>query len=624
MSGHRFPGGLRLDPRKLASASPLRVLPLPPRLFVSLLQHAGAPARPCVAVGDRVRKGERIGEATEPLSAHVHAPTSGIVRAIAPRDVGHPAGRHLPCVEIEPDGLDEWQRLAPLAQRASLPRAVLHARLRDAGVVGLGGGVFPADLKLGGETTGIDTLILNGAECEPYIACDDALMRERADDVLAGAALLSYLCGARRTVVAIEDRMHDALAAMRAARDADDAFDSIAIEAVPTRYPQGGERQLVRAITGVELAAGVLPRSRGVLCVNVGTAAAAHRAVVHGEPLVSRIVSVTGRGVARPCNLEVPIGTPVSALVQAAGGYTPDAQRLVVGGPMMGHALPHDEVPIGKGSNCVLVLAADDLRDEVPEMPCIRCGQCADVCPARLLPQQLHFHVAGGEWAKVRALGLPDCIECGLCAYVCPSHIPLVEAFRYGKGELAWQLREAERAKVSKVRFERRQARLALAAKAREERLRARESGALAANLAQAAAAPATKRSATATAAKANQPDTIATGTANGRLAQAGATPPMPSAPARTPLADQNPATEEGSPAVETPGAAQMSMQAARPAAGETLTAAQASTAAERSTAAQTLAAIAPSTRPRPTDAVVAAAIAAARTRATRTDAEPP
>lgn len=587
MSGHRFPGGLRLDPRKLASDAPLRVLPTPQRLIVPLLQHAGAPARPCVGIGDRVRKGERIGAATETALAHVHAPTSGRVSAIDARDIGHPTGSLLPCIEIEADGDDEWQRMPPLPSWPSLSPALLRARLRDAGVVGLGGATFPADLKLGGDAPAINTLILNGAECEPYIACDDALMRERAHDVLAGAALLAHVCGARRTVIAIEDRMHEALAAMRAAQANDASLAGIDIQAVPTRYPQGGERQLVRAITGIALAAGVLPRSRGVLCVNVGTAAAAHRAVVFGEALVSRIVTVTGRGVASPCNLDVPVGTPVSALVEAAGGYTPDAQRLVIGGPMMGHAVRHDAIPVGKGSNCVLVLGADDVRAHATEMPCIRCGACADACPARLLPQQLHFHIAAGEWPKVRSLGLADCIECGLCAYVCPSHIPLVEAFRYGKGELAWQVREAERAKLSKARFERRQARLALAAKAREARLKARESGALAASVAQAAAAMAP---AAATATK--QPAIAAGGAASARDASA-ATPAdsvhaETSTPADTSMARTTSAQAKGSTPVE--GAV----------------------------------ATKPSASPRPTDAIVAAAIAAARAKSPRTDADTP
>ena len=463
---HRFHGGLKLPRHKAEStASAIRPGPLPARLVVPLLQHAGSAARPCVEPGQQVLRGDRIGVAGGERGADVHASSSGRVHAVLAADRkgageaavdGSASDGSDAAVVIECDGRDEWRRLPALEQPLQQPPATLLARIREAGVVGLGGAAFPTADKL---AIARDLLVLNGAECEPYIACDDRLLRERAEDVVQGGLLLARITGAARTVLAIEDAMPEALAAARAAVAASAA--AIEVVAVPTVFPEGGERQLIRVLTGREVPADGLPRDIGVLVQNVGTAAAAWRAAALGEALTSRIVTVTGVGVRDPGNFEVRFGTSVADLVAAAGGYTEAAARLVIGGPMMGQALAHDGHAIGKASNCVLVLGAEDVRDPAPMLPCIRCSACARVCPAQLLPQQLYAFIGAGQWARTADHGLDACIECGCCDLVCPSHLPLVEWFRFGKSELHARAAESALAAGARERFEARQRRTA-------------------------------------------------------------------------------------------------------------------------------------------------------------------
>jgi electron transport complex protein RnfC len=479
---HRFGGGLPLAGHKApASRAPTRACPPPPEAVLPLLQHAGEPAVPLVTVGQRVLRGQRIAQARG-RGAHLHAPDAGEVLAIEDRPVAQDGGRVAPCIVIARDGSDEAQWLPALPDWRRLDPALLRARIEDAGLVGLGGGAFPTAEKLARR---VELLILNGAECEPWIACDEMLLRERAAEVLEGGRILQRACGAQRVLLAVEDRMVQALAALREALGADtDAGADAAIEllVVPTVYPAGGERQLIRVLTGLEVPSGGLPADLGVLCHNVGTAAAAARAVLHGEPLLERFVSVTGHGVVEPGTWRVRIGTPVEWLIAQAGGYRDDAARLVVGGPMMGRATATDAVPVTKGSHCVLVLTGAELRDPAPELPCIRCGECAVVCPAFLLPQQLHWHLRAGDWEGVEAHALFDCIECGLCAQVCPSHIPLVEGYRWGKTELRLRADERIRADIARGRFEARQLRLEREASEREARLAARRAAPAAAD----------------------------------------------------------------------------------------------------------------------------------------------
>jgi electron transport complex protein RnfC len=475
---HSFPGGLRLDGHKAESrAGGLQPVAPPPVLRLGLQQHAGLPALPCVAPGERVARGQLIARADGESSADLHAPLAGRVVAIEPGELaGVPGATGLHLV-IEPGG-DE--RVAPWpaldAGRASPDE--LRARIRAAGLVGLGGAGFPTAEKLSVDR---ELLVLNGAECEPWIACDDALLRHHADEVVQGGWVMARIVGATRVLLAIEDSMPEALDAARAACAAH-GEGLVEVVSVPTVYPEGGERQLIRVLTGREVPRGGLPRDIGVIVQNVGTARAAWRAVALGEPLLERIVTVTGPGVAQPGNFIVPLGTPVEHLVAQAGGYTAAARRLLLGGPMMGRALAHDQFPIGKPDNCVLVLGEADLRPAGDEMPCIRCGDCASACPARLLPQQLLWQVRADRLDEAQDQGLFDCIECGCCDLACPSHIPLTAQFRHGKAEVRRRALEAERADAARVRYETRLQRLQREAAEREQRLAERRAGAASAD----------------------------------------------------------------------------------------------------------------------------------------------
>ena len=471
---HRLRGGLRLRHHKQVScARPVERPVLPDVLIVPLQQHLGLPAQALVQAGDRVLKGQRLGEVDCSGGVSVHAPTSGTVRAIEHRPMSHPSGRSGPCVVIEPDGQDRWCEPSPVTDwQTREPRDLLDA-LCAAGVVGLGGAVFPTHQKASlGRVRGTRTLLLNGAECEPYISCDEMLMREEPHRVIYGARVLQRACGAEQVILAIEDQMGAVFDALQQA--VGEATD-IELVKVPAIYPEGGERQLIQVLTGQEVPADGLPADLGILVQNVGTAAAVADAVIRGRPLIERYVTVTGHGVAEPRNLLALIGTPVSHLVHHCGGYRDDADRLVVGGPMMGFTLRSDSEPVVKASNCLLVLSADDLRAPQPEMPCIRCGECARVCLAGLLPQQLQWQVRTGQWEAAADHHLRACIECGCCDFVCPSHIPLAAWFRHGKGQLKAQARERAAADHARERFDARAARLERQKQEKRERLAAKK-----------------------------------------------------------------------------------------------------------------------------------------------------
>jgi Na+-translocating ferredoxin:NAD+ oxidoreductase subunit C len=471
MSGRLYPfhGGLDLPGHKTASnGQPIRPGPLPEQLVVPLRQHLGAIAKPVVRPGDRVLKGQLIGQPDGYISAAIHAPTSGVVTAVEPAPVPHPSGLTDLCVTIESDGAERWIDREPVDYRR-LHVSEVRNRLRNAGVVGLGGAVFPSAVKLnlGGYCERLETLILNGAECEPWITCDDRLMRERAAGIVAGLGIMVHLLDPREVLIGIEDDKPEAIAALTAACTG----TGYQVRTVPSRYPSGSVKHLVKLLTGRETPVDGLPLDVGVQCFNVATAYSVHRALDCGEPVISRIVTVTGH-VARPGNLEALLGTSFAELIAECDGYQDGVERLIMGGPMMGFALHGDEVPVTKAANCILAAGAGELAPEQPVLPCIRCGACVEACPADLLPQQLYWHARAKEFDKAQDYHLFSCIECGCCSYVCPSHIPLVQYYRYAKNEIWAQEKDKERAELARRRHQARMERLEREQREREAKLR--------------------------------------------------------------------------------------------------------------------------------------------------------
>ena len=469
--------------KELSNRTPIAQMPIPSRLVLPLAQHLGAPAEPCVAPGERVLKGQKIADASGFVSAPLHAPTSGTVAFIGPQPYPHVSGMLTTAIVIETDGHDEWTELQPPPDYRELPPAQLLDIIREAGISGLGGAGFPTAVKLTAPPTqAIRTLIINGTECEPYITADDLLMREKAAQMVAGIEILEHLIQPREVLIGIEDNKPEAIAAVRAAV----ADRPYVVKFFPTKYPSGGEKQLIQILTGEEVPSGGLPADIGMLCQNVGTCVAIHDAVLLGRPLISRVTTLTGEALARPMNVEALIGSPVTELLEFAGLDKGKLDRLIMGGPMMGFTLPSIDVPLIKTTNCLLASTREELPPPPPALPCIRCGECAEVCPASLLPQQLHFFALGQEHEQLKAYNLFDCIECGACAYVCPSSIPLVQYYRAAKGEIRALEQKQQKAEHSRQRFELRQERLRRAEEQKEADRKARAERAARAKAAQA------------------------------------------------------------------------------------------------------------------------------------------
>jgi len=470
-----FNGGVHPPPHKDESnCEPTHPARLPKRLILPLHQHIGEAAKPAVRIGERVLKGQVIAHADGYVSAALHAPTSGSVSDIADYPVPHPSGLSAPCIVIDSDGEDRWAERPAKQDYTQIDPSHLRNMIREAGIVGLGGAGFPSFIKLNpGTGKRIDTLILNGVECEPYITCDDRLIRERTREIIAGLHIMRHALHARECIIAIEDNKPEAYEIMRAAVAGE---QDIRVALLPTVYPQGSEKQLIKVVTGKEVPSNGLPLHIGIVMHNVGTAYAVYRAIEHGEPLISRYVTVTGDAVKQPRNLEVLFGTSVLDLLEECEVDLGGTDRVIIGGPMMGFALYTVNAPVVKTVNCVLATTAAAIPKPQPAMPCIRCGACMDACPANLLPQQLYWYAHAKDFHRIQEYNLFDCIECGCCSYVCPSHIPLVQYYRFAKAEIWAQEREKDKAELARKRHDFRQQRLEREKAERASRLHKKKS----------------------------------------------------------------------------------------------------------------------------------------------------
>ena len=452
-----FHGGIHPPEMKTQSnGTPLRQLPLASRFVIPLKQHIGAEGELCVQAGDHVLRGQPLTRGRGRMLP-VHAPTSGVIVAIAPHSTAHPSGLAELSVIIDADGEDQWIERDGWSDYRSRSREALIERIHQAGVAGLGGAGFPTGNKLHGGGDKIDTLIINAAECEPYITADDRLMQDCAAQVVEGIRILAHILQPRQVLIGIEDNKPQAISMLRAVLA---GSHDIVLRVIPTKYPSGGAKQLTQILTGKQVPHGGRSSDIGVLMQNVGTAYAVKRAVVDGEPLTERVVTLTGEAVKQPGNVWARLGTPVRHLLDAAGFCPSGEQMVIMGGPLMGFTLPWLDVPVVKITNCLLAPSVTEMGEPQEEKGCIRCSACADACPADLLPQQLYWFSKGQQHDKATAHNLSDCIECGACAWVCPSNIPLVQYFRQEKAEIYAIAQEEKRAAEAKMRFEARQARL--------------------------------------------------------------------------------------------------------------------------------------------------------------------
>jgi electron transport complex protein RnfC len=452
-----FRGGVHPDGfKELSACQPVKKLPLPSHLYIPLRQHAGSEAIPVVRPGENVLEGQLIGRSGRGLSAPVHAPTSGKVLSIGPVTAAHPSGYSTKGIVIEADGKSTPIPQSRISDPFQQDPEFLARKVADYGIVGMGGATFPSAVKLqmASEQT-INTLIINGGECEPYLTSDDLLMQERPAPIVLGARLIQYIIKAERVAIVIEDNKTAAIEAMRQACA---EYAEVEVVVVPTRYPMGSAKQMIQAVTKKEVPAGSRSTELGVLVYNVATAYAICKCLNENKPLISRIVTVSGGAIAQPRNVEALIGTPLAYLIEHCGGLTEAPARLLLGGPMMGQIMPSDQAPLIKGAGGVLALRHNEIN-HTNSSPCIRCGRCVEACPMGLVPLEMANHARKQEFEGATNFGLSDCILCGSCAYVCPSHIPLVHYFQYAKGEISQQKAAQKRTEYTRTLSENRRLR---------------------------------------------------------------------------------------------------------------------------------------------------------------------
>jgi electron transport complex protein RnfC len=468
-----IPGGIHpAQHKKESNSTPIETIPLPSKLWLPLGMHIGKEAKPIVKVGDTVCKGQLIAEAQGGVSANIHAPTSGRILAIELHPFAHESGFLQTAIEIEADGSDAWRSQTPWHDWKDKTSDEILDRIRLGGIAGMGGAGFPTDIKYRNKHAPIHTLLINAAECEPYITADDRLIREYAEEILKGSEICKVLLDAKTILIGIEDNKPEAIRAFEAA--AVKLKLDITLAVVPTKYPSGGEKQLIQLTTGLEVPNTGLPSDVGIVCQNVGTLRQVYRTVVHDEPLINRITTVTGKAIERPGNYEVLIGTSIETILNHTGAHLKKADRVIMGGPMMGFALPDITAPLVKTTNCLLAPTKKELPAPIPDNPCIRCGMCEQACPAGLLPQQMLWASKNRQLDSADLHSIQDCIECGACSFVCPSRIPLVQYFRYAKGEIKQERKEHFESERARKRFENREARLEREKRDKELRRKAR------------------------------------------------------------------------------------------------------------------------------------------------------
>ncbi|MEG9532112.1 electron transport complex subunit RsxC [Mannheimia indoligenes] len=464
-----FPGGIHpMENKDQSNSKPIRTLNLPRFFYVPLVQHSGWAGELLVKVGDLVLKGQPLTKGDNYRQLPVHSPTSGRVIGIEPYVSTHASGLPEMTIIIETDGKDEWVERQPIEDFLSLTSDQIIQKVYQYGIAGLGGAVFPTATKLSLADKRCKLLVINGAECEPYITCDDRLMQDCTQDLIEGIRILRYVLRPEEVVIAIEDNKPHAIKALEEAlKGSNDMF----VRAIPTKYPSGASDQLIQVLTGLEIPAGQRTIQMGIVMHNVGTAYTVKRAIIDDEPLIERVVTLTGDKIRNKGNVWARLGTPIQHLLEQVDYQADKRFPVFMGGPMMGFILPSLQAPVTKTVNCLIAPDHFEYAPPEPERSCIRCSSCSDACPVGLLPQQLYWFARAEDHDKSKEYNLDACIECGVCAYVCPSYIPLIQYFRQEKAKINEIEEKARKAEDAKIRFEAREARLQKERDARTARI---------------------------------------------------------------------------------------------------------------------------------------------------------